>query len=48
MSKNIGAKVPPLIPEYYAACHFSEFMPDVVDIGVWFACALTLPKEGGM
>ena len=26
------SREPPLIPEYYAACHFSEFMPDVVDI----------------
>ena len=24
------SKVPPLIPEYYAACHFPETMPDVV------------------
>ena len=30
--KLYPSKEPPLIPEYYAACHFSEFMPDVVDI----------------
>ena len=27
------SKVPPLIPEYYAACHFPETMPDVVETG---------------
>jgi len=30
--KLYPSKEPPLIPEYYAACHVSEFMPDVVDI----------------
>jgi hypothetical protein len=27
----ISSREPPLIPEYYAACHFSETMPNVVD-----------------
>jgi len=25
------SKLPPFIPEYYAACHFPETMPDVVE-----------------
>jgi hypothetical protein len=25
------SREPPLIPEYYAACHFPETMPNVVD-----------------
>ena len=30
--RHYPSKEPPLIPEYYAANHFPEFMPDVVDI----------------
>ena len=30
--RHYPSKEPPLIPEYYAASYFSEFMPNVVDI----------------